>query len=225
MDDDLLFGRDMRHRPGPRIMPTSRSGRMLSKYEGYGDVPDGFVTVDISTLDGQIPKDARWLSNRKLCVSIKDFARARKLTIHEQWTLFQHLNINLFYNEGNQRRWYPPSFKEALITADKAGKMSEFTNLFWDIRRDDPETVKHLEESITVWQKKLDIVSRDVWIAQSNLKLLYDKVNYNSILTLQERKKLNMYENCVRENEPVRIALEAKVIALRDYIEIRSLEF
>ena len=103
--------------------------------------------------------------------------------------------------------------------------MSDFTDLFWDIRRDDPETVKHLEESIREWQKKLDIVSQDVWTAQSNLKLLYDKVNYNSILTLQERKKLNMYENCVRENEPVKIALEAKVRALRDYIESRSLEF
>lgn len=222
-DDNQLFGHDMRHRPLPRVMPTAEHG-YFGRLSGYGDVPSGYVTVDISMLDS-IPKDAKWLDRRKLAIPIRDFARARQLTIHEQWTLLQHFSLHLFYDEGKYHKHYSPSLANALMEAYNANKMSEFTALFWDIRRDDPATVKAMEKDIRKAEKKLMTITDDVGRCQGQRNRMLAKVEGGDRLTAIERRDLSWAENCISENEPVMFALRAKIASMRGYIEDRTLEY
>ena len=111
------------------------------------------------------------------------------------------------------------------MEAYNANKMSEFTALFWDIRRDDPATVKAMEKDIRKAEKRLMAISDDIGRCRGQRNCLLAKVEGGDMLTVVERRDLSWAENCISENEPVMFALRAKIASMRGYIESRTLEY
>ena len=151
IQEDSLFGHDGRHKPNPipellterdwgtshgRLAYTNMNRQQDDNMSEYaistiGMMPAGYVIINSDTIDYD-PETALRVSPRRVAVPVKELARARRLTIQEQWELMNPRYIGTYFDMRYD--WFKskrPNFDEAYSEAIAKDESDKFLSQFW----------------------------------------------------------------------------------------------
>ena len=151
LDDDGLFGHDMRHKPPRSDLLTARSGwgnshgRLaysnivrsrednMSEYalKILGGVLNGYVIVNAKAI-AYCTETAFKVAHGRVAIPVKEYARQHMLTIKEQWELMHPQWVGTYFGaKEDYFRKIHPNLKDAISEAINAEKYDTFTQQFW----------------------------------------------------------------------------------------------
>lgn len=149
--EDELFGHDGRHKPNPfprlltgegwacshNRLAYSQMNRQqdanMSEYaiSTIGMLPKGYVIINEDAIDFD-PDTAFRVAKHRVAIPIKELARERWLTIHEQWELMNPRYIGTYNrSDFNCCKSKRPDFDDAYQEAVVKGKTEQFFSQFW----------------------------------------------------------------------------------------------
>lgn len=222
-EEESLFNHDFRHAPPPIVLPASEERRC---YGGYGHVPIGYVTVDIGTLD-TIPDAAVRLDRRKYAIPLKAFAKTRRMTVSDQWslnvrTMWPTIRSQLFPHRNKHRT--PPSLYVAISETMGNGTFSDFRRLFWDIRLDNPLFCSDADTRISRWKETRHTLLADKRDASCQISDIESNLSYGGQLSLNDRRELNRLYSYTGELSARISQLSHDIDTLQGYVASRSLQ-
>ena len=166
-DDDGLFGHDMRHQPPRADLLTAKGGwgfshgrlaysNMVRSQEG--NISEYAVTMVGGALKGYVIVNAREVpynkdtalkvAHNRVAIPVKEFARFRHLSPHDQWELMNPRWVGTFHDNGsmiNPFRSKRPTLGQAMSDAMDADRYDEFIRQFWSPEFEHKEALERLE--------------------------------------------------------------------------------
>ncbi len=166
-DDDGLFGHDMRHKPPRADLLTAKSGWGFSQgrlaYSNMvrsqeGNISEYAVTTVGGPLKGYVIVNAREVpyntdtalkvAHNRVAIPVKEFARFRHLSPHDQWELMNPRWVGTFDDNGsmiNPFRSKRPTLGQAMSDAMYADRYDEFMRQFWSPEYEHKAALERLE--------------------------------------------------------------------------------
>lgn len=165
--EDVLFGRDLRHKPPITVALTEEygwggsHGRLaysimvrtqtdnISEYamNTIGIVPQGYVIVNAKDLRYNT-ETALKVAHNRVAIPVKEFARQRRLTLKEQWELMNPQWVGTFFGflGEDPYRSRRPTLSRAMAEAMADGCFDEFMRQFWSAVYGRDQAIKRLKK-------------------------------------------------------------------------------
>ena len=201
LDDDGLFGHDMRHKPPRGDLLTASGwggshGRLAysnmvrsqeSNYSEYalttmGGVLRGYVIVNAKDFD-YCDETAFKVAHNRVAIPVKEYAKQRMLTIREQWELMNPRWIGTFSDRAEDYNFYRkkrPSFSQSLVEAIKNDRYDEFIAQFWTFD-DEPEIVCMMQSELAELQEKADEMREQMMSYRMKVSRVEHDVDLNKL--------------------------------------------
>lgn len=178
-----LFGHDGRHKPPQADLLTVEFRLHMSRqdeqdFSAYaikqlGCVPKNYVIVNAREIPFN-PDTALKVGHGRVAIPVKEFARAKRLTLKEQWELMNPQWVGSYFgNRGEDiyRNTRPNLFK-AISEAKDADRLEEFKQQFWSAIYGHEEAIRRLDKRAN----ELELMSYDLYDDYMTLKRKVEKV-------------------------------------------------
>ena len=184
LDDDGLFGHDMRHKPPMADMLTAKGGwgfshgrlaysNMVRSQEG--NISEYAVTTVGGPLKGYVIVNAREVpynkdtalkvAHNRVAIPVKEFARFRHLSPHDQWELMNPRWVGTFDDNGsmiNPFRSKRPTLGQAMSDAMDDDRYDEFMRQFWSPEYEHKAALDRLERRMQNLQREAEALRKSV---------------------------------------------------------------
>lgn len=214
IDEDRLFGHDCRHRPSliPRLLTARRwegsRGRLaldkfnraqdknMSEYavSTIGGLPSGYVIVNADSMEYDAQKAIK-VSNRRVAIPVKEYARQQRLSILEQWELMNPSWVGTYFGERsdwtfNGRR---PNLKHAIKQAKDEGRYIEFAAMFWLAWDEHWEALNRMTQNKNRLQKEADKLKSEIFNLGRKISQIESDIHYHRTYDKYHIKGINVY--------------------------------
>ena len=201
LDDDGLFGYDMRHKPPPADMLTASGwgfshGRLAysnmvrsqeSNYSEYalstmGGVLKGYVIVNAKDFDYNIDTAFKVAHNR-VAIPVKEYAKQRRMTLEEQWELMNPRWVGTFSDRAEDYNYFRkkrPSFRQALAESIENDRYEEFIAQFWTLD-EETEIVCMMKGELNELHEKADEMRDQMMSYRMNVSRVEHDVDLNKL--------------------------------------------